>query len=128
MRYVALLAAILFFSSPIAAQSTSAQLAQQTADAALRVLNVATTRYATGLGTADDVGSAGVRWFQARKDTGISGAALIAAAQDWVTKMRAFEQTVQSKVQSGAASTYDSELATFYRLQAETQLARLRTP
>ena len=121
-----LVAAALLVTSPLAAQQTAATLTQQSADAALRVLNLAVARYSAGTGNADEVGTWGARWFQARKDTGLTGPALLAAAQEWLDKMRAFEAVAKSKVQSGLASQYDVELAGFYRLQAEAQVARLK--
>ncbi len=42
--------------------------------------------------------------------------------------MRAFEQTVKVRVAAGAAGTFDADKATFYRLDAETTLAKLKTP
>jgi len=103
-------------------------LAQQRADAALRVLTRATLMYSSGQGTVDDVGMWAQRWYQARRDTGLTGAPLIAAAQDWVDKLHAFEPVVTTRVQAGAAGAADSDKVAFYRLDAEAQLARLKTP
>ncbi len=111
-----------------AQQQTSATVQQQRADAALRVLTGALTHYASGTTTIDDVGTWAARWYQARRDTGLTGAPLIAAAQDWVDKMRAFEQTVKTRYAAGMANALEVDKAAFYRLDAESALAKLKTP
>ncbi len=126
MRRLAIAAFVMFVAMPAFAQN--ATLAQQKADAALRVLTIETARYSAGQATVDEVGTWAARWYQARRDSGLTGAALVAAAQEWVDKMKSFEQVVKSHVQSGLATTADSDKATFYRLEAEIALAKARTP
>ena len=130
MRALLLAAALTLVPAHAIAQSTQtpAVLAQQRVDAALRVLNAAILHYQQGSTTVDDVGAWGSRWYHARKDAGLTGAALIVAAQEWVDKMRAFEQLVKSRVQAGLANTMDADKAAYHRLDAELVLAKLKTP
>jgi hypothetical protein len=116
-------------SMPAFAQNaTPAVLAQQRVDAALRVLTHVTALYASGQATVDDVGTWAARWYQARRDTGLTGAALTTAAQEWFDKMNALVQVVTTRVQAGMSTAADNDKAAYYRLDAATQLARLKTP
>jgi hypothetical protein len=107
------------------AQTTNAQ---QRADAAQRVLTMVTAQYSAGSATLDDVAAWASRWFQAKRDTGLTGPALVAVAQQWVDKLRALEQRVQMSVNAGAANSVDLDRAAFYRLEAEAVLAKLKPP
>jgi hypothetical protein len=127
---VLLISAMLLVSAPLQAQNAQARavLAQQRADAALRVLTHAIASYSSGLVGVDEVGTWAERWYQARRDTGLTGAALATAAQEWADKMRAFVTTTTTRVQAGIAQSSDADKALYYKLEAETEYARVKTP
>ncbi len=131
MRFRLVLAAALalaFFAvRPALAQQTGTPLTQQRADAALQAFTLLQAQYAAGTATVEEVGAWATRWYQARRET-LSGAALAAAAQEWVDKMRAFERVVASRVSAGMATTADTHKALFFRLDAEIELARVKRP
>lgn len=112
----------------LAQNATPAALAQQRADAAQRVLTRLLVQYNVGNATLDDVGVWGERYYQAKRETGVTGCPLIAAAQEWTDKMRALEALAKQRVQAGAATTTDADKATYYRLEAEGALAKARQP
>ena len=112
--------------APVArAQQTSAQ---QRVDTAARVVNNLIARYAAGTATIDEVGAWLARWYRAREDAGARGAALLAAAQEWATKVHALEITAKSKVSAGLAPSVDADEAMYFRIEADAEVARLRTP
>jgi hypothetical protein len=122
-------AALVSLVQPTAAHAQGAagtSLVQQRVDAALRTFTLVQAQYAAGGATAEDVGTWGARWYQARRDAALSGSALTAAAQEWVDKMRAFERVVATRVTSGTASAADAQKALYFRLDAEIELARVR--
>ena len=125
MRRALMVVAIAAMPSLAFAQQTPAQLR---ADAAQRVVNVMTTQYSAGQSTLDEVAAWNKRLFEAKRDTGLTGAALVAAAQAWVDKMKALEQLARAHVQTGTASTAEADKALFYRLDAEIALAKLKGP
>ncbi len=130
LRFVVVAAAslaLVSFTPPVLAQQTGVPLAQQRADAALQAFTLLQAQYAAGTATVDEVGTWATRWYQARRET-LSGAALAAAAQEWVDKMRAFERLVTSRVSAGMATTADTHKALFFRLDAEIELARVKRP
>jgi hypothetical protein len=100
--------------------------AQQRVDAAQRVVNVLSAQYAQGSATFDDLAAWHKRLFEAKRDAGATGATLVAAAQQWVDKMKMLETLAQSRVHAGAASTAEVDKALFYRLEAEIALAKLK--
>ena len=112
--------------APVArAQQSSAQ---QRVDTAARVVNDLIPRYAAGTATIDEVGAWLARWYRARQDAGAHGAALHAAAQEWSTKAHALEITAKAKVSAGIAPSVDADKAMYFRLEADAEVARLRTP
>ena len=62
------------------------------------------------------------------RDAGITGAALVAAAQAWADKMKAMEQLAQQRVHAGIANSTEADKALFSRLEAEIVLAKLKSP
>jgi hypothetical protein len=125
MRRAFLVVAIVTMSSLAFAQQQVTP-AQQRVDAAQRVVNVLAAQYATGTATFEDLAAWNKRLFEAKRDAGATGAALIAAAQQWVDKMKALEQLAQQRVHAGIANTTEIDKALFYRLEAEIALAKLR--
>ncbi len=81
---VVVMAAALLSVGPLDAQTPS--LAQQRADTALRVLTSAIAHYNAGTTVIDDVGTWAARWYQARCDTGLTGAPLIAQRKTGSTR------------------------------------------
>jgi hypothetical protein len=119
------LAAAMVTTGPALAQQS---IAQQRVDAAARVVARVTAQYSAGTATVDDVGTWLARWYAARKDAGARGAALLAAAREWSAKAHALETATRQRVQTGLATAADSDKALFYRLEADAEVARLRTP
>ena len=112
--------------APLArAQHTNAQ---QRADAAARVVNDLMPRYTAGTATVDEVGAWLSRLYHARQEAGAHGAALLSAAQEWSTKAHALESTAKAKVAAGIAPSVDADKATYFRLEADAEFARLRAP
>jgi hypothetical protein len=131
LRVMVLSSFLIVASAPAAFAQTSptpAVLAQQRADVALRILTRLQAQYSAGTATLEELGVWAGRWYQARREAGLTGAPLVAAAQEWVDKMKAIEQLVAARVQSGVSSSVDADKATFYRLEAETALAKARNP
>jgi hypothetical protein len=126
MRRALIVVAIAAMPSLAFAQQTTSQ--QMRADAAQRVVNVITAQYSAGQSTLDEVAAWNKRLFEAKRDTGLTGAALVAAAQAWVDKMKALEQLARARVQTGVASSAEADKALFYRLDAEITLAKLKSP
>ena len=126
MRHVLIVVAIAAMSSLAFAQQVTP--AQQRVDAAQRVVNVVGAQYASGTATFEDVALWNKRLFEAKRDAGATGATLVAAAQQWVDKMKAIEQLVQQRVHTGVANASEADKALFYRLEAEMTLAKLKTP
>jgi hypothetical protein len=122
------LALLLAPTYALAQRTTTHTLAQQRADAALRVVTQLTAQYRAGTASIDDVAAWAARLYRARSDTGITGAALVKAAQDFVDETRALEQLANRRVQTGMATSVEADKATFYRLEAEANLARVRHP
>lgn len=100
--------------------------AQQRVDAAQRVVNVLGAQYAQGTATFDDLATWNKRLFEAKRDAGATGATLVAAAQQWVDKMKALEQLATQRVHAGVATSAETDKALFYRLEAEMTLAKLK--
>jgi hypothetical protein len=126
MRHAFIVVAIATMSSLAFAQQQVTP-AQQRVDAAQRVVNVVAAQYASGTATFEDVAIWNKRLFEAKRDAGATGAALVAAAQAWVDKMKAVEQLAQQRVHTGMANTTEADKALFYRLEAEMVLAKLKT-
>lgn len=124
MRPALWVVAIATMSSLAFAQQTTP--AQQRVDAAQRVVNVMTLQYQQGQATLDELSVWYKRLYEAKRDAGATGAALVAAAQQWVDKMKAVEQLVQARVHSGTANTVEADKALFHRLEAEMVLAKLK--
>jgi hypothetical protein len=110
-------------SLAFAQQTTPAQLR---VDAAQRVVNLVGAQYAAGAATFEDVAIWNKRLFEAKRDAGATGAAIVAAAQAWVDKMRSLEQLVQQRVHTGIANTSEADKALYYRLEAEITLGKLK--
>ena len=127
MRHALIVVAIAAMSSLAFAQQQVTP-AQQRVDAAQRVVNVIAAQYATGTAPFEDVAIWNKRLFEAKRDAGATGAALVAAAQAWVDKMKAIEQLAQQRVHTGIANATETDKALFYRLEAEMVLAKLKTP
>jgi hypothetical protein len=116
--------AIVTMSSLAFAQQTTP--AQQRVAAAERIVNVLSAQYASGMATFDDLASWNKRLFEAKRDAGATGAALVAAAQAWVDKMKALETLAQNRVHTGIATSVEVDKALFCRLEAEIALAKVR--
>lgn len=133
MRVLAFVFALIVTAIPASAFAQNAQAyatsAQQRVDAAQRIVTVLTLQYSSGTATLDDVATWAARVFQAKRDTpGTTIAAHIAAAEQWVNKMRAIEQIAQQRVRGALAPSVEADKAAFYRLEAEMALAKLKTP
>jgi len=124
MRRALWVAMFATMSSLAFAQQTTP--AQQRVDAAQRVVNVIGAQYASGTATFEDVALWNKRLFEAKRDAGATGAALVAAAQQWADKMKAIEQLAQQRVHTGTASASEADKALYYRLEAEMTLAKLK--
>ncbi len=127
MRGALIVVAIAALSSVAFAQQQVTP-AQQRVDAAQRVVNVVGAQYASGVATFEDVAIWNKRLFEAKRDAGATGAALVAAAQAWADKMKSTEQLVQQRVHTGLANTSEADKAQFFRLEAEIMLAKLKGP
>ena len=125
MRRALLIVAIATMPTLAFAQQTTP--AQQRVDAAQRVVTVLSAQYAQGTATFDDLAAWNKRLFEAKRDAGATGAALIAAAQQWVDKMKALETQAQQRVHAGTATSVEADKALACRLEAEMTLAKLRT-
>jgi len=124
MRHVLIVVAIAMTSSLAFAQQVSP--AQQRVDAATRIVNVLSAQYASGTATFEDLATWNKRLFEAKRDAGATGAALVAAAQQWVDKKKALEQLAAQRVHTGLATSAEVDKALFYRLEAEMALAKLK--
>lgn len=121
-----LVAMVLICVVPASAHAQNAQTtAAQRADAAQHVAAALVAQYRAGTATLDDVAAWTARAYHAKRDAGITGAALAAAAQEWVDKMRAVERIAQQRVRTSLASSVEGEKAAYYRLEAEMTLAKL---
>ena len=127
MRRALVIVALATMSSLASAQQQTSP-AQLRVDAAQRVVNVIGAQYAAGTATFEDVAIWNKRLFEAKRDAGTTGAALVTAAQAWVDKMKSIEQLVQQRVHTGLANTSEADKALFYRLEAEMILAKLKGP
>lgn len=123
-----LVATALICGAPAPAHAQNAlTTAAQRADAAQRVAATLVMQYGSGSATLDDVATWTAHAYHAKRDAGVTGAALVAAAQEWVDKMRAVERIAQSRVRASLAPSVEGEKATYYRLEAEMTLAKLRS-
>jgi hypothetical protein len=123
MRRALVIVAIVATSSLAFAQQTPAQ---QRVDAAQRVVTMLGAQYAQGTATFEDLAAWNKRLYEAKRDAGATGAALVAAAQQWVDKMKALEALAQQRVHAGVVSSSETDKALFYRLEAEIVLAKLK--
>jgi len=127
-RVLVIAAAIIIAAMPSLALGQQVTPAQQRVDAAQRVVTMLSAQYTQGTATFDDLAAWNKRLFEAKRDAGATGAALVLAAQAWVDKMKALEQLAQQRVHAGMANATETDKALAHRLEAEMTLAKLKGP
>jgi hypothetical protein len=96
----------------------------QRADAAQRAFGTAVSQYQTGQTTLEDVGAWSERTANAQREA-LAGKPLADAGRERAAQWKKIEAFVQTRVQSGTATPNDSTKATYFRLHAEIEAARL---
>ena len=118
---------LLIAAAPARADSRSlANLAQARADAAAVVFARTEKSMEAGAATVEQTCTWSERWYQAQHDQPLKGAALAAAADANVARLKAIETLVTARVQAGASSEADAEIVTYFRAEAELFAAQVR--
>jgi hypothetical protein len=86
------------------------------AEAAQATYEQAAKQFEAGTGTVEAVYSWSVRWMNAQADKQ-------AAARDHLTRMKALEEKVKTRVDSGMSPAADKSAALYYRAEAEVWAA-----
>jgi hypothetical protein len=104
------------------ADPTPDQLAKDRLDAASKVYTHAEQLYKNGLINIDALMTWSIRWVDAALDAPKPNAKTILA--DHLQRMQDAEALVAKRVAAGAASSVDSEIAAYCRLEAQLWVAR----
>ena len=106
------------------AAPSAAELSTQRIESAEEAMKLAETRYAQGLGQAEDVNLWTQRWLEARLDAAQGREQRISILKQYVELAKKQEHDATARLNLGLLTPLEGEAAHYFRLDAELRLAR----